>query len=545
MADSRRFCRRLLLAALLAVPQDAPDLIVTGRLFTGVEAGAEALAITGERITAVGTRAEVLALRGAETRLIEAGEASVVPGFNDAHCHFTVGYGVPLGVDLRSATSLEETLTLVETYADAHPELELVEGWGWDLADMPGGRFPTASLLDEIVFDRPVLLSSEGPHALWVNSIAMERAGIGPDSQPRRHQIFLRDEDGAPNGVFLGRIFGLFRTPFPALDEIHAGILAGLADAARHGVTSVHESVSPMLLPYLVQLHDEGRLTVRFHIWGSAFGPLEPYEEQAAELGREDWITFGTIKHGVDGMPSVRTAAMLAPYADDGDTTGLLTESAESLYKTLDQANGRGLRLAIHAVGDAGVRLSVDAFARAYPEFQARNRIEHAFVVDPADLRRSAAADVVYSVQPSFLTIDLEKHVFYEERFGKERCANVLPLRSLLDAGCVLAFGTDFSLTPIDPMVGLHGAVLRQTRDGRPAAGWHPEQRITLAEALRAYTYGSAYAEGAEDWKGTLAPGMLADVVVLSTDIFALDPAQLLDVEVATTIVGGRVVYER
>ena len=548
----------LLLTAGLPSSQEArtaapADLIVSGRVFTAdpERPWAEAVAVSGERIAAVGTHEEIERLRGADTRVVDGGTRAVVPGFNDAHCHFTVGFGFRPDVDLTEASTLAEILAAVAAYAVANPDDEVIDGGQWDLADMPGHAFPTARMLDEVVPDRPVVLWSDGPHGVWVNSAALERARIDKDTRVPPATVFLRDETGEPSGVFLGRgLLGLFRfVPLEDFGAIQDGIVHGLDEARRLGVTSVHESVSSFVLPFLAELHDAGELTLRVHVWGgltrSPFGggPAE-HLRMAKAHGREDWITFGTLKGGVDGMPGLRTAALLEPYADDSSTSGLTSMEPDQLAAAVEAANAQGLRVAIHATGDRGVRMALDAIVAAgKPEL--RNRIEHAFIVAPEDFERAAQAGVVVSAQPAFLAVDLAKDRFYEHRLGPARVAETMPFRSLLDAGATLAFGTDFSLTPLDPMIGIYAAVARRDLGGEPGAGWIPSERITVEEAVRAYTLGSAVAEGAADVKGTLTAGKLADIVVLSEDIFALDPGALPEVQVDCTIVGGEVVYRR
>jgi len=529
------------------------DLVIRGRVFTALPDGAlaEAVAVRGATIAAVGSRAESERWVGPETRVIDAGEGSVLPGFNDAHCHFTVGFGMQRDVDLFDARGLDEILARVAGYARAHPEDDVIEGMGWDLADMPGDSFPTSAQLDAVVEERAVLLWSEGPHAVWANSRALERAKLDGAAPLPPGVIALRDGEREPTGVFLGRgLFGLFPfTPFPDLALMQAGIRRGLSEAARCGVTSVQDSVSSMLRPCLAELHDAGELSVRFHVWGGLTrGPFGGGVTETLELKKQheraDWITFGTQKGGVDGMPSLRTARLLAPYADEPGSTGLTTVDPVRLAAAVREAHAAGLRVALHATGDGGVRMALDAFL-AEPRSGLRDRVEHAFLVDPADIPRLALAGTVVSVQPSFLARDLAQGEVYERRFGPERCKNVLPLRALLDAKVTLAFGTDFSLNALDPRQGLAAAVGRQTAAGEPRTGWHPEQRLTLAEAIRAYTLGSAIAEGAVAKKGTLEPGKLADVVVFARDLFALEPHALPEAECLATVVGGRVVYAR
>jgi len=529
------------------------DLVVRGRIFTcaAAPATAEALAVHGTTITALGTRAESERWLGPATRVLDVGEGSVVPGFDDAHCHFTVATGMARGIELAGADSLAAILERVHAYATAHPELEVLTGSSWDLADMPGDAYPTRAALDEVVSERPVLLWSEGPHAVWANSMALERAKLDGKSSFAPGVVALKDPEGELTGVFLGRgLFGLF--PFEGLPDeaaFEAGIRAGLREAARLGVTTVQDPVEPFLLPFLAELCDAGELTLRFHVWGQLLaGPFGGGPAAARALEKEharpDWITFGTLKGGVDGMPSLRTAALLAPYADDPATRGSPLPPAERLAAAVRAAHAAGLRVALHATGDAGVRAALDSFV-AEPRTGLRDRVEHAFLVDPADVPRLAASGTLVSVQMGFLARDLAQGAVYERRFGVERCKTVLPLRALVDAGVTLAFGTDFSLNPLDPRVGLAAAVGRQDAAGAPAAGWHPEQRLTLAEALRAYTLGSATAEGAEARKGTLEPGKLADLVLFERDLFALAPGELVHDEVVATVVGGRVVYAR
>src|SRR6185436_4810451 len=276
------------------------------------------------------------------------------------------------------------------------------------------------------------------PHAVWASSKALERAKIDGASTLPPGTVALRDADGEPSGVFLGRgLFSLFPfDPFPEEAAMEEGIRRGLAEAARNGVTSVQDSVPSMLVSFLAKMHDAGELTVRFHVWGglvrSPFGGgVAEALAMQNEHGRADWVTFGTLKGGVDGMPSLRTAAMLAPYADDPSSRGISTIDAKRLAAAVHEAHEAGLRVALHATGDGGVRQAIDAFA-AEARAGLRDRVEHAFLVDPADVPRLAKAGTIVSVQPSFLARDLAQGDVYERRFGSERCARVMPLRALL-----------------------------------------------------------------------------------------------------------------
>jgi hypothetical protein len=539
------------LVLLQVTPREPADLIVHGRLFTGERDAewAEALAIQGNEIVAVGTRAEVERWRGSATEFVDAGAHTVMAGFNDAHCHFDVVYGMDLGCDLSGARSLAEIQEGLRAYAALHPGPSAIRGSGWDLADLPAGTLPNAVQLDEVSRGRAIVLSSEGPHCLWVNSKALEEMRLPPVDVPG--QRIHRDEAGKPTGFFVGR--GLFalapHDELPTLEEVERGLERGFAEALQAGVTTVHDPVAPFLLPLLAERCDAEALTLRFHVWGWLSGPgAGPAATRLLEqqYAREGWITFGTLKGGLDGMPGLRTAAVLEAYANDPGNLGLMTEDPAELAKRVEAANAAGFRVALHATGDAAVRAALDAFAvsRArHPGIE--NRIEHAFYVHPDDRPRFAALGVIASVQPGFLVRDLEKQRFHEAWLGAERLKIAFPMRSLLDAGATLALGTDCSLTPLDPLYGLRAAVTRQTAAGAPTGGWLPAERISLAEALRAYTLGSARAEGQAARKGTLAPGKLADLVAFSDDVFALPPERLREVRVDLTIVDGMVRWRR
>jgi predicted amidohydrolase YtcJ len=543
----------------LAVParagDDEPaDLVVLGRVFTADAAlpWAEAVAVRANRIVQVGQRDAIDRLVGPDTRVIDAAGGSVLPGFNDAHCHLSAAATLDKGLDLSRLRSLDEILGAVRDHAAAHPGEAAIVGMGWHLSLLPDQRFPGAALLDAVVADRPVLLWSEGPHAVWANTLALSRSHAVEDAAGRGGLRVVRDpRTGEPSGVVLGRgLLGVFREvlTLPDLAGLDAGLRRGLAEARRLGLTSVQEPVSPFLLPALADLHDRGELTLRFSVWTPVGGPQNAGPESirvAARLhGRDGFITFSTAKTGIDGMPELRTAALLEPYADEPGESGLLTSLPADLFEHARAANAAGFACAVHATGDAGVRLALDAFEAAEAPAAVRNRVEHLFLVDAEDIPRFAELGVVASVQPAFLARDISLGRFHESRWGPERCERVLPLRSLLDAGAVLAFGTDHDLTPLDPLVGLHAAVMRQDADGQPQGGWMPGQRLSLEEAVRAYTAGSAFAEGAEAEKGRLLPGFLADIVVLSADIFALPPAELRRTSVRVTVVDGKVVYE-
>ncbi len=531
----------------------AASLIIThARIFTSDPARpeCEAVAILGERIVAAGSRAEIDAWRGPATRVIDAGGRRVVPGFNDAHVHFVSG-GMDLdNVNLKDAATQEEFARRIGERAARTAKGEWVLGGNWDDQMWNPAKLPDKSLIDPATPDTPVFVSRYDGHMALANSAAIRLAGVTAQTPDPPGGTIVRDASGAPNGLFKdAAMTAIYKVipPFTRDQRLRAARKA-LAHAARLGVTSVQD-MGPDYADVAVytELLERGELTARIY----AAPPLAGWEDQA-KLGirrsfGSPWLRLGALKGFADGSLGSTTAYFFEPFTDTPGTRGLLSDEMQPLSgmrERMTRADAAGLQLCIHAIGDQGISMVLDLFAEVVKANGGRDRrcrIEHAQHVAPKDFERFAAQDVIASMQP-YHAIDDGR--WAERRIGPERIKTTYAFRTFLDRGVRLALGTDWSVAPLDPMLTLYAAVTRATLDGKHPGGWVPEQKITLKEALEAYTLGSAYAEFQEKEKGSIAPGKLADLVILSDDIFAIDPKGLRDVTVMTTIAGGRVVFQ-
>ena len=536
----------------------AADLIVRGGvIWTGDPDRplAEAVAIVGERIVAVGSRPDVDAWRGPRTRILEAPDRLVLPGFNDAHVHFMTG-GLDLeNVNLKDAPTREEFARRIAERAGALPPGEWVTGGNWDDQAWAPAVMPDATLVDTALRaagkeDVPVFVYRYDGHMGVANAAAMRLAKVDARTKDVPGGEIGRDAKGNPNGLFKDAAMSLVSRGMPPLSRERRlrAIQKALGHAASLGVTSVQD-MNPEAedINVYAELLERGALTARI----SAAPYLVRWKEYASTGVRRafgsPWLRIGALKGYADGSLGSSTAYFHEPFTDQPDTRGLLSDEETPPQAMLDRmmgADAAGLQLCIHAIGDDGISLVLDQFAAvaaAHGPAERRFRIEHAQHMAAKDFSRFAQLGVIASMQP-YHAIDDGR--WAEKRIGPERIKTTYAFRTFLDAGVRLAFGTDWSVAPLDPILGLEAAVTRATLDGRHPDGWVPEQKITLAEAVTAYTQGSAYAEFQERDKGTLAPGKLADLVVLSRDIFHVAPKDLHEARVTTTIVGGRVVYE-
>lgn len=538
----------------------AADLVLhNGKIFLADSAGTvvQALAVRDGRVLAAGTDAEVRRFAGARTEQVDLQGRLVTPGFNDAHIHFGAGGLGLLNVQLTGTTSLAEIERRVaEAAAQAQPG-EWILGRGWDHTRLPAselgaGGWPTSAALDRAAPNNPVLLSRVDGHTSWANAAAMRLAGITRTTQSPAGGEVVRDARGEATGIFKESAEGLIsrHVPAPTRAQTRRGIHAALELAARTGVTSVQSDVSGTDLQVYQELREADSLTVRVYGWH----PLDARAIQAlAGLGvtagfGDEWLRMGMLKGYTDGTLGSRTAYMLEPFADDHATHGLPQYSMAQLDSLVTAADAAGLQVILHAIGDAANRQALDAFERAAaangPRAR-RHRIEHAQVVDEADLPRFRRLGVIASMQPTHATSDMR---WAETRIGRERAVEgAYAWRSLLDAGATVVFGTDFPVEPMQPVEGIYSAVTRQSREepGMPPGGWLPEQRLSRAEAIRLYTAAAAYGEWEEARKGTLRPGMLADLVVWDRDLLTVPEAEILQAAPVLTIVGGRTVFRR
>jgi predicted amidohydrolase YtcJ len=532
-----------------AAPPCEPALgIVNAKVFTVDRARpwAEAVGVCGERIDAVGTSDEIRRALPAGAHIVDAGGRLVVPGFNDAHVHLVDGAKDLLSVNLRDATSSDEMRARVAAYVAKTPKGRWILGGFWDHEAWPDHALPTRALMDAAAPDHPVFLQRLDGHMAVANSRALALAGVTRDTPVPEGGAIVKDASGEIAGVLKDNAMGLVdrAIPAPSYEETLTGAKAALAHAASLGVTTVQDlTTSADQLRVYQALRASGELPVR--IYATQQRPYEEFVTMGVATGfGDDWLRIGGVKLYADGSMGSGTAAFFEAYADDPSTRGLLLQSPEALKTLVFDADAAGFQLLVHAIGDranAVVLDIVEALARERGPRDRRVRIEHAQVVRDADKARFAKAGVIASIQPSHCTDDMR---WAEKRIGTDRCALAYDFKSFLDAGVRVAFGTDWYVEPLDPMIGLHAAVTRQFADGTPAGGWHPEERIPMAQAVELYTLGSAYAEFAETRKGSIAPGKLADMVMLSRDLFTIPAGDILGTKPVLTIVGGRIVYE-
>jgi predicted amidohydrolase YtcJ len=549
-------CLALILISLSAcsrAPDNPADLIiVNARVFGPGTTRAEAVAIRDHRIVLVGARTEVEALAGSATQRLDAHGASVTPGFNDAHVHLLSG-GLSLGrIELLDAQTLLDIEKKIEAFATANPRTPWVLGRGWVYGAFPGG-LPTKQQLDRLVPDRPAAIRAYDGHTVWVNSRALALAGITratPD--PADGEIVRDPASREPTGVLKEGAQGLVNAviPTPTRDEKLAALKAALRVALASGVTSMQEAgADEEMLELLETLRASGELEPRIYLALDGLPKMTERDVDAFDTlkARFPKLDIGAVKLFADGVIEAHTAAMLEPYSNQ-QTRGMPEFTAEDLNRVVAILDRRGWQVMIHAIGDAGIRMSLDAFEQAaranpVPARGRRHRLEHVEDVSAADISRFASLDVIASMQPFHASPNGNVLEVWAGNIGPERASRAWNWKSIRDAGGRLAFGTDFPVVGIDPRPGLHTALTRQTPQGLPPEGFVPEQRLPLDVALRAYTEGSAYAQFADESKGTIAAGQLADLVVWDRDLFASPVDKVKDASVVTTILDGKVVY--
>jgi predicted amidohydrolase YtcJ len=540
-----------------APPDYATLVLRSGKIWTvnKRQPKAEAIALWRDRIVAVGADGDVRRLIGPATKVIDLQGRRVLPGFHDSHVHL-LSSGLRLSqVALKDVENEVEFGRRLREFDKKLPPGRWMLGGDWDHDRTFGGKLPTAELLDKYVPERPVYLHRYDGHMAVVNTITLKKAGITADTPDPSGGIIVRKPGSKkPSGVLRDRAMGLVSdlVPPPSEAEILEGVRAALAEAARCGVTSVQDmdgsepAVRRTLLRVLQQLSRSGKLTLRVRL----YFPLTTWRslaEVAVQVGfGNEWVTIGSLKDFIDGSLGSSTGKMFEPYLNEPGSTGIFLTRLSRLRDDVIGADAAGLGVAVHAIGDRGNAEMLDIFADAIKKNGPRDRrfrIEHAQHVRPQDFRRFAELGVIASMQP-YHAIDDGR--WAEGRIGKKRCATSYALRSFLDAGVKLAFGSDWNVAPLDAILGIDAAVNRRTLDSKHPEGWFPEQRIRVEEAIEAYTLGSAYAAFQEKDRGTLEPGKLADLVVLSRDILA--PAErdnIVRTEVVLTIAGGKVVYQK
>lgn len=529
------------------------DLVLRGGdIWTlgGSEDGDEhvsAIAIDEGVVVAVGSDDDVASRIGAETRVIELDGATVVPGLTDAHAHLT-NLGLTLEtVDLRGAASIDEVVRRVQ---DGAPREGWIIGRGWDQNLWPasGGTpaMPTHDALSAAFPDRPVVLQRVDGHATWVNLAAMQASGITRSTQAPRGGEILRDRRGEPTGVFVDAAEDLIVVPLPSVADVERRLLSAQAHALERGLTGVHDmGLDATTDRVLRDLETRGLWKLRVHGYASESWFSAGLDGRSADpVAPGSRYVLAGVKVYVDGALGSRGAALHEDYADRPGHRGLLQNDPEHFASLTRRALGEGLQVASHAIGDRGNAIILDAYAAAlaaHPSTQARLRVEHAQVVSPADIPRFAELGVIASMQPTHATSDMP---WVPARLGSSRLDGAYAWRRMLDAGVVLAFGSDAPVESIDPRLGLYAAVTRMDAAGKPPGGWLPDQRLRLHEAVDAFTRGAAFAAHREAHLGRLVPGFQADLTVFSVHLETLDAAALPTAPLRATIIAGEVVWE-
>ena len=503
---------------------------------------AQAVVVSQGRIAAVGD--DSLADEWPGYPRVDLEGKAVIPGLTDSHIHFVSHALAQQRVDLRDASSPEDALRRVaDRVAETEPG-RWVLGRGWDRNLWPGGRYPTRWDLDTVAPDNPVFLWSKDGHVAWLNSRALEGIGIGQNTPNPPGGEVIRDVHGRPTGILKenAAVTAEKSVPTPSDSEIEEAILRMTPEFHAMGLVGIHDFERKDAFRAFQHLLKEGRLGLRVNM-GIPLDALDAAITVGLRSGFGDrWLRIGNVKIFSDGTLGSRTAAMLEPFEGEPDNCGMLDTSPEGLRDAIRKAGSAGLAVAVHAIGDRANRLVLDVMEEARRREDAmRHRIEHAQLLAEEDIPRFASLGVIASMQPIHATADME---IADLHWG-ERCKGAYAFRSLLDLGVHLAFGSDAPVESPNPFLGIHAAVTRQRADGTPAGGWHPEQRISVEEAVRGYTMGAAYASGEERIRGSISHGKLADMVVLSQDIFSVHPSEIPDTLVLMTMIDGVVVFQR
>src|SRR5213083_1467064 len=547
-------CILMIMAALGAKAQSKPSaalIITNAAVYTADKQRpkADAVAVIGDRVVAVCSRSEIDSWRGAKTKVIDAGRKLVLPGFNDAHVHFIQGGAQLDQVQLTDAASPQEFAKRIAAQVAKTPKGEWILGGRWDETKWPKPELPTKELVDAVTGATPIFVERYDGHQALANSAAMKLAGVNAKTPDVPGGVIMRDGSGNPTGIFKDAAQELIYKAIPPMshEQRLQAARRALEHAASLGVTSV-QHMNPEFADVAAysELAEKGELKTRIYA-----APMETNWQEQAKIGiRHAWgsryLRLGAVKGYADGSLGSRTAYMFEPFSDDPENRGLLSDEmhpSTAMRDRLMQADGAGLQLRVHAIGDRAISMMLDIFAdieKAHGYHNQRFTIEHAQHMAQKDFARFASFHVIASMQP-YHAIDDGR--WAEKRLGHDRARYSYAWRSFLNHDVTLALGTDWPVAPLNPILGLYAAVTRATLDGKNPDGWIPEEKITLPEAVGAYTMGSAFAEFQEREKGSITPGKLADMVILSDNIFELKPEAIRNVKVKTTILGGKVVY--
>ena len=544
----------------------ADVILVHARIFTvnPRQPWAEALAIGDGKILAAGTDREIARYRGPSTKVIGAKGRLVLPGFTDCHVHFMDGSFSLQQVNVEDARNLEEVQQEIRTYAKAHPSDAWVLGRGWSYPIFPPSGMPDRKQLDAVVPDRPAYIEGYDAHTWWANTKALEAAHITKDTADPPGGTIVRDPaTGEPTGAIKEDAADAMvrrAIPVPSREEKLKALRAGLKHANQLGITRVHVMGGVNVgagdvadAELLEELRRNNELTVRFYL-AYRFDPPDVTAQQLDDVERarqryhDDWIAAGGVKFFLDGVIETHTAAMLEPYSNATSRSDGLLWDPEKYKNFVTELDRRGIQIFTHAIGDRAIRIALDAYQGAATKNgtkDARHRVEHIEDPSAADIPRFGQLGVMASMQPLHAYPDNDTFKYWLPAVGPARATRAWPWHSIQAAGGVLAFGSDWPIVTLSPWPGLQNAVTRQTTEGEPAGGWIPSESISLADAIKGYTLNAAIAGHREKTEGSVEPGKLADLIILSQNIFDVDPHRLVDTKVTLTMVGGRVVYEQ
>jgi predicted amidohydrolase YtcJ len=537
--------------------QSADVILVNARIYTvnPKQAWADAIAVRGDKILAVGDKIKIETYRGKATKVIDAQGRLVLPGFTDCHIHFMDGSLGLTRVDLNGAGTVAEIQKRVKAYADSHPQESWIQGMGWTYPTFKPSGLPDKKILDDVVSDRPIYLVAFDGHSSWANSKALAMAGIDRNTPDPPNGKIVRNEQGEATGALKESAGDLIdaKIPKPSRAERLDALRKGIHEANKSGLVRVHSAGQDFeYLDLYSELRTSGELTLRFYVAYFLNPPgltpaINKQIEDARRQYKDDWITGGVVKTMLDGVVEAHTAAMLAPYTDDPSQSGKLFWDPDQYKATVAALDHRGLQIFTHAIGDRAVRLALDAYqnaAEVNKTRDARPRIEHIETISAQDIDRFGKLGVVASMQPLHSYPDEDTLSIWSRNIGPERASRPWVWRSIEQKGGALAFGSDWPVVTLNPWKGLETAVTRQTEEGEPVGGFVPQQRLSLEDAIRAYTLGAAFAGRREKTEGSLEPGKLADFIILDRDLFKIEPSEIGKTEVLLTVIGGKAVYE-
>jgi predicted amidohydrolase YtcJ len=552
----RHFAAALVFTVLFACttqpPAETTSMTETGKLYIGgtVVAGPAqtpqknfAIYTSGGTIREVGPAAD-LQRKYPSADVVAVLDGTILPGLTDAHGHL-YGLGVSLDVvDLTNTNSYDEVIARVKQRAASALPGQWIHGRGWDQNDWPVQEFPTFAALDAAIPDHPILLKRVDGHATMANSAAMRAAGVTSATHDPDGGKIVRDANGNPTGVFIDAAQNLVERAAPPIttEQRKARVLASAQAIAANGLTEMHDAgIDGETIKVVQELIDEKRFPIRVYaMLGDDDALLDQWFRSGPLVGYGGRLTIRSVKLYADGALGSRGAALLAPYSDDPGNVGLMLATPQHLQDVASRGRTAGFQVNSHAIGDRGVRNVIDAYANAGVAAKDRFRIEHLQVIAPDDVPRLVQHGIIGSMQPTHATSDM---YWAEARLGAERAKGAYAWRTVLNAGGRLALGSDFPVEDVNPFFGLLAAVTRQDQKGWPAGGWHPTERLTLAEAIRGFTSDAAYAAFEEGTRGTIEPGKLADLTIVEGDLFAMPANDLHKTKVKYTVVGGEVVY--